>query len=133
MGLGGVALGAGLALQAAGSKEQAAQQQLSQAIENTGKSYDDFSGQIDNAVKKQETYGNTAADTKQALQILTQATHDPQKAFKLLNEASDLAAAMALTEAAGQLAKRTTAADGHSRAPRHQDPRDRHQAGSRGL
>jgi phage-related protein len=107
MGLGGVALGAGLALQAAGSKEQAATQQLSASIDATGHSYDTYTTKIDAAVKHQETFGNTAAETKGALQKLTQATGDPTKALEMLGTASDLAAAKheSLGQAAGQMGK----------------------------
>ena len=107
MGVGGIALGVGVALQAMGSKEQAASQQLTTAIDNTGHSYDEYAGKIEAAVKTQERYGNSAADTKRALQILTQATGDPAKALQYLGTASDLAAAKheSLDTAAGQLGK----------------------------
>jgi phage-related protein len=107
MGVGGVALGAGLALQAMGSREQAATQQLSASIDATGHSYDQYATKIDAAVKHQEGFGNSAADTKQALQTLTQATGDPAKALQYLSTASDLAAAKheSLNTAASQLGK----------------------------
>jgi hypothetical protein len=106
-GVGAGVLGAGAALTAMGSKDQAAHQQLQSAIEATGHSYDDYGGQIEKTISKQEKYGNTANETMNALQSLTQATGDPQKALDLLGTASDLAAAKheSLTSAAQQLGK----------------------------
>jgi hypothetical protein len=93
IGVGGALAGVGAGLAALGSKDQAAHQQLQQAIENTGKSYDDYAGQVDKAIKHQEKFGDTASQTQNALQTLTQATGDPAKALQLLGEATDLAAA----------------------------------------
>src|SRR6516162_1707423 len=93
MGAGGALLAVGGLFSQLGSKEAAAHQQLSQAITNTGKSYSDYAGQIDSAIKHQEKFGNSSVETQQALQALTQATGDPTKAIQLLGEASDLAAA----------------------------------------
>ena len=93
MAVGGAMAGVGVGLAALGSKDQAAHQQLQQAVENTGKSYDDYSKQVDDAVKHQEKFGDSSAQTQQALQILTQATNDPAKALQMLGEATDLAAA----------------------------------------
>jgi hypothetical protein len=106
-GVGLAVTGVGMALSAVGSKEQASQQQLQAAIGATGKSYDDYAGKIDEAVKHQEHYGRTAGETKDALRILTQATHDPAKALELLGTTSDVAAAkhMDLSGAATQMGK----------------------------
>jgi hypothetical protein len=93
MGAGGALAGVGTGLAAFGSGEQASHQQLQQAVEATGKSYDDFGDQVDQAVKHQEKYGDSAGQTEDALRQLTEATHDPQKALDLLGEASDVAAA----------------------------------------
>jgi len=93
MAAGATTAGLGVALSALGSKEKQSQQQLAQAIANTGQNYDDYAGKIDGAIKQQEKFGNTAVATREALQILTQATGDPAKAINLLGEASDLAAA----------------------------------------
>jgi hypothetical protein len=105
--VGGAVAGIGAGLQSLGSKEQASKQQLQAAIEATGKSWDDYSDQIDGAIKKQEHFGNSSADTQRALQILTQATGDPAKALEYLGTASDLAAAKheSLDAAASQLGK----------------------------
>ena len=105
-------VGAGIAatgavLSAFGSKEAASHQQLQAAVKATGKSYDDYSDQIEAAVKHQENYGHTSAQTQDALRVLTEATHDPAKALQLLGTASDVAAAKHedLTSAAGAVGK----------------------------
>jgi len=85
------ALGAGLS--AFGSKEQQSQQQLAQAITNTGKNFADYKDRIEAAGKQGEAYGKTTAQTNDALRILTQATHDPAKALDDLSVAFDLSAA----------------------------------------
>lgn len=106
--VGGAALvGVGAVLVGIGDKEKAASQQLNQAITNTGNSTDDFSKQIDSAVKSNEKYAISASTTKDALTILTNATHDPAKALAALGEADDLAAAKheALGTAATAVAK----------------------------
>lgn len=107
MGVGAAGVGAGALLLSASSQDQAAHQQLQAAVEATGKSYDDYSDQIDSAIKSQEKFGNTANQTQNALQILTQATGDPAKALQYLSTASDLAAAKheSLSSAATQLGK----------------------------
>ena len=92
MGVGGAVAGVGVALQAMGSKDAAAHQQLQSAVEATGKSYDGFNEDVENAIKAQEHFGNTAADTQDALRVLTQATNDPKKAMDLLGTAANLAA-----------------------------------------
>jgi hypothetical protein len=98
--------GIGLMGATLGSKDQQAQQQLAQAISNTGHAYSDYSGQIDQAVSKQAKFGNTANETMNALQTLTQSTNDPAKALQYLGTAADLAAAKheSLTSAASTLA-----------------------------
>jgi hypothetical protein len=107
MGLGGVAMGAGMALQAAGSKDQAAHQQLQSAVAATGHSYDQYAGKVEAAITHQEHFGTTANVTMNAMQSLTTATGSPAKALQLLNTASDLAAAkhISLAEAAGMVGK----------------------------
>src|SRR5215471_15781387 len=107
MGVGGALTGVGVGLAALGSHDQAAHQQLQQAVEATGKSYDDYAEQVDKAISHQEHFGTTAGATQDALRILTQATGDPAKALQYLGEASDLAAAKheSLDTAATQLGK----------------------------
>jgi phage-related protein len=106
-GAGGAIAGIGLGFSAIGSKDQAAHKQLQDAIQATGKDYEQFGGQIEEAVKHQEHYGRTANQTQDALRILTQATGDPAKALKYLGETSDLAAAkhISLEDAATKLGK----------------------------
>jgi hypothetical protein len=106
-GVGGAAAGVGLALSALGSKDQAAHAQLQASITATGHSYGQYSKQVEEAIGHQEKFGNTADETQGALRVLTSATHDPTEALKLLNTATDLAAAKHedLTSAAGQLGK----------------------------
>jgi hypothetical protein len=107
MGVGGALAGVGVGLSALGSKDQAAHQQLQAAVAATGKNYDDYADQVDKAIKHQEKFGNTSAETQDALSKLTEATGDPTKALGLLNTATDLAAAKheSLNTAAGQLGK----------------------------
>jgi hypothetical protein len=107
LGLGGVALAAGAALTAMGSKDQAAHQQLQAAIAATGHSYDQYGDKIEEAIKHEAHFGNSAADTQDALRALTTATNSPAKALDLLNTATNLAASRheSLTSAATQLAK----------------------------
>ena len=107
LGVGGAVAGIGAGLSALGSKDQAAHQQLQASVAATGKDYDDYADQVDSAIKKQENFGHSAADTQNALQILTQATGDPAKALQYLGTASDLAAAKheSLDTAATQLGK----------------------------
>jgi hypothetical protein len=93
VGAGGAITAVGAALTAFGSHEQQSQQQLKQAIDNTGKSYDDYATRIEEAIRHGESFGKTSAQTQDALRVLTQATHDPAKALELLGTAFDLSAA----------------------------------------
>src|SRR5215471_17411899 len=106
--IGGAALaGIGTALSAIGSKDQAAHQQLQAAVAATGKSYGDYAGRVDEAIKHQEKFGDTSHETQDALRVLTQATGDPTKALNLLSTATDLAAAKhtTLEDAATKIGK----------------------------
>jgi len=107
MGIGGTMAGVGVALSALGSKEQASHQQLQQAVENTGHSYEDYASKIEAAEKHNERFGHTSHETADALRVLTQATGDPAKALQLLGTTTDLAAAkhIGLTDAATKLGK----------------------------
>ena len=106
-GVGAAMVGVGAGLSEAGSKDQAAHQQLQSAIEATGGSYEDYASRIEAAIKSQENYGHTAGETDDALRTLTQATHDPAKALDLLSTASDVAASKheGLSQAAQDLGK----------------------------
>lgn len=107
LGIGGALSGVGFGLSVLGSKDQAARQQLAASIEATGNSWDDYKDKVEEAIKANERFGDKAAETENALQILTQATNSPQTALKLLSTAADLAAAKheSLTDAATQLGK----------------------------
>lgn len=107
MGVGGGVLALGATLSAFGSKEQASHQQLQASIKATGHDYEDYASNIEKAVKQQENYGHTSAQTQDALSKLTQATHDPAKAIELLGTASNVAAAKHedLTTAATQVGR----------------------------
>lgn len=105
--VGGVVAGVGVALQAVGSKDKAAMNALEVAIRNTGHSAHDYADDIEKAVRANENYGISAADTKQALATLTTATGSPTKALQNIGLAANLAAAqhVSLSEAASMLAK----------------------------
>jgi len=107
LGAGGTLVAVGSVFAALGSKEQAAHNQLAQAITNTGHSYDQYGKQIDEAIKHNEKFGQSSEATQGALQTLTQATGDPAKALHLLSTATDLAAAkhIDLVTAASQVGK----------------------------
>ena len=90
---GGATAGVGVGLTLLGSKEKAAHQQLDQAITNTGYSYGEYGKQIEEAIKHGERFGQTSAETQNALQTLTQATGNPTKALQLYGVTLDLAAA----------------------------------------
>jgi hypothetical protein len=107
VGLGAAGLTAGIILQKAGSADQAAHQQLQAAVTATGRNYDQYAGKVDAAIKHQENFGNSAVQTQNALQTLTQITGNPTKALQLLSTASDLAAAkhISLSEAANTVGK----------------------------
>ncbi|BEP14817.1 hypothetical protein acdb102_31280 [Acidothermaceae bacterium B102] len=105
--VGGITTGLGVALAAEGSADQSAQQQLAQAITDTGGSFSDYKDEIEKTVGSMAKYGHGAVDTQNALQALTQATNDPKKAIDEMGLAANLAAAKheSLTEASEQLAK----------------------------
>jgi hypothetical protein len=106
--IGGAAVaGVGALLTMAGSKEKQATDQLKAAVDATGASYSDYSEEIEKTVKHEENFAHSAADTKTALQTLTQATGDTQKALDNMQLVTDLAAArhISLADAAGMVAK----------------------------
>jgi phage-related protein len=105
---GGAAItGVGGALTAFSQKDEAAQKQLEAAVGATGKSYSDFSGQIGETVDKMADFNHGAADTKDALRILTQSTNDPAKALSNMSLVANLAAARheSLADAASSVAR----------------------------
>ena len=107
IGVSGAVAGIGFGLSVLGSKDKAARQQLAASVEATGNAWDDYKDKVEEAIRHNERFGDTAATTENALQILTQATGSPQQALNLLSVATDLAAAKHedLTTAATQLGK----------------------------
>lgn len=107
MGVGAALVGVGVGLQALGSKDQAAHQQLQAAVQATGHDYDEYSKQVEEAIKHQEHFGHAANETQDALRILTTATGDPAKALDYLNVATNIAAARheSLSQAATDLSR----------------------------
>jgi hypothetical protein len=107
IGVGGAVAGIGFGLSVLGSKDKAARQQLAASVEATGQAWSDYSDQVEAAIKHNERFGNTADETENALQILTQATGSPKQALGLLSTATDLAAAKHedLSAAATQVGK----------------------------
>ena len=104
---GGVVTGMGVALSVMGSGHKQASDQLEQAVKNTGRSFEDYRGQFDKAILKQQGFGRSAIDTQEALRKLTQSTNDPKKALAEMGLVSDLAAAknISLSEAADTVSK----------------------------
>lgn len=105
--IGGVAMGAGLALQQMASGDVEAQNKLAAAIESTGGSMDDYADRVDSLVESQVAFGNTDGDVKVALTKLVDGYGDAGKAADQMGLATDLAAAknISLEEAAGLVAK----------------------------
>jgi hypothetical protein len=106
--IGGAAVaGVGALLTAAGSKEKQATDQLRAAVDATGASYGDYADKIDKTVRREENFAHSAVDTKTALQTLTQATGDEQKALDSMQLVTDLAAAkhISLADAAALVAR----------------------------
>ena len=99
--------GIGAILTNMGSADKQAQDQLAQAIDNTGNSFSDYKEEIEKAIGTQENFGHSAVDTQNALMKLTTATNDPEKALEDMGVVADLAAAKheALGDAATQVAR----------------------------
>jgi hypothetical protein len=101
-GVGVAATGAGVLLAQLGAKDQQAQAQLRASVESTGHSWSDFKDQIEEAIKSQERFGHGASDTQDALNALTIALQDPNKALQEMGLVADIAAKkhISLAEAA---------------------------------
>ena len=91
-GIGVAATGAGVLLAQFGAKDQQAQAQLRQSISLTGNSYGDFKERIEDAIRTGERFGHTADDTQDALNSLTIALQDPNKALSEMGTVADIAA-----------------------------------------
>lgn len=100
MGAGAVVTGLGGALMAAGSADKQANDQLQNAIKNSGHSYEEYREEIEKTIKTQENYGHGAADTQQALQKMTTAFQDPKKALEDMGLVANLAASKHISLAA---------------------------------
>lgn len=107
MGVGGVAAGAGLAMQKMASGDVRAAQQLEAAVKATGKGYDGFGEDVDRLISKHQKFGATDGEVSDSLRILTQSLDDPKKAVEQLGLAQDVAAAKGvdLRTAAGMVGK----------------------------
>lgn len=104
---GGIATGLGMAMTAMGAADKQASDQLKQSVENSGHTWEDYKGSVEETVGAQEKFGHSAVDTQGALQKLTQATNDPLKAIDLMGVTADLAAArhISLSEASTLVSK----------------------------
>lgn len=89
---GGIGAGVGIGLQALGSGELAAQQQLQMSIENLGHTYDEYGSQVEKTVKIGERHGHTEEETLRVLNQLTIATRSPTKALQDYSVVLDMAA-----------------------------------------
>lgn len=113
--LGGATLAAGAVGFAAAGVEaihmadafDTAQASLQTAVKNSGNSWSQFSGPIEDAYGKMAQLGFNSTETAQALTSLTTATGSPTKAISDLSVAADLARLkhISLTDASGILTK----------------------------
>jgi len=77
----------------AATKEQTAQVQLANALQNSGTSYKEQAPKIDEAVLALQRYGFTSAQTQDALKSAAIGLKDPEKALTAVSVAADLAKA----------------------------------------
>lgn len=106
--------GAGLLLNKMGDDMGDAQDKLQAVIENSGKSFDDYSKQINSSVKQMQHFGFGTTDTNEALAKLTARLGDPAKALENMGVVADVAKFknISLAEAADLVGK---AADGNAK------------------
>ena len=107
MGAGGIAASVGTAMSLIGSADKQAEDQLKAAVEAAGGNMEEYESKFAGVIKAQEGFGHSAVDTQGALQKLTQATNDPEKAIENMGLVANLAAAkhISLSDAAGLVAK----------------------------
>jgi phage-related protein len=107
MGVGTGMAGLGAVLTTVGSGSKAADQQVSQAFKNIGKSSDDYGDKIDSLVGHMAKFGYEDDEVKGALANMVTVTKDPTKAIELMSEAADLAATKqtSLKDASSLIAK----------------------------
>lgn len=91
VGAGAAITGAGAVLVEVGHAQETAQLGLEQAIKNTGGTFEDYKGKIDQVVKSNENHAVSMSQTDNALAQLTQAFNDPAKAADAMNHVLDLA------------------------------------------
>jgi ABC-type transporter Mla subunit MlaD len=100
----GAALGTGIGLMGdwarAAAEDQAGQERLQQSIENTGKSYSDYSQQIEKAIAVGQKRAFSDDQIRDSLVQMTNATHDAGKSLADLSLAEDLARARKIDLAA---------------------------------
>ena len=70
--------------------DEAAMGRLEQAVTNTGASWDDYAGSVDDTIKKGQELGFTDGETADALALLTSLTGDADEAQRRLSTAQDL-------------------------------------------
>jgi hypothetical protein len=104
---GAAVTGLGAILTNMGSSDKQAQDQLKQAVENTGASWSDYSEEVEKTIGKEENYAHSATDTQTALRTLTTSTGDTKKAIDDMSVVTDLAAAKheSLADAATAVSK----------------------------
>ena len=70
--------------------DEAAMGRLEQAVTNTGASWSDYAGSVDDTIKKGQELGFTDGETADALALLTSLTGDADEAQRRLSTAQDL-------------------------------------------
>ncbi len=107
LGVGGAAAVTGGALQIWGDKDKIAQQQLRQAVEQTGGSWEKYHEETEKLITSGEKYGHTAEETQTTLKNMTLRTNDAKGSFESMGLVTNLAAArhMSLASAGDVVAK----------------------------
>lgn len=91
----------------AAAQDEANQARLQQAVENTGKAYDDYSDAIDRAIKAGQEKAFSDDDTREALVRLNAVTNDTGQSLEQLSLVMDFARArgISLADSANIIAK----------------------------
>lgn len=91
----------------AAAQDEANQARLQQAIENTGKSYDEYADAVDKAIKKGQEKAFSDDDTREALVRLNAVTNDTGKSLDQLGLVMDFARqrGISLADSAGIISK----------------------------
>jgi hypothetical protein len=93
IGTGAALTGIGIFSSQLASNEKASMQQVQGAVEESGKSWEQYKEEMEKASKGGAKFGFTADQTSKALAQLTRLTKDPEKALQLLNVTEDVAVA----------------------------------------